>query len=101
MPEQTDKETLTKIQASLEDIKAILTLANSEKLEEAKKLKLKEGPTKLQVYNLYNGTKSTQEIAQAIQKSTDYVNSYLSILRHEGLIGTTERSGKQIHEQLF
>jgi hypothetical protein len=100
MPEVTAKE-LEKIQKTLEDIKAILILANQEKLVEAKKKLLKEGSVKLQVYNLCDGFKTTQDIAQAIQKSTDYVNSYLSILRREGLIRTAEKEGKQIHEPIF
>ena len=62
---------------------------------------LKEGSVKLQVYNLCDGIKTTQDLAQAIQKSTDYVNSYLSILRREGLIRTVEKEGRQVHEQIF
>jgi Mn-dependent DtxR family transcriptional regulator len=62
---------------------------------------LKEGSVKLQVYNLCDGTKTTQDIAQSIQKSNDYVNSYLSILRREGLVRTVEKEGKQVHEQNF
>jgi hypothetical protein len=100
MPEVSAKE-LEKIQKTLEDIKAILILTNQEKLGEAKKTLLKEGSVKLQVYNLCDGSKTTQDIAQAIQKSTDYVNSYLSILRREGLIRTAEKEGKQVHEPIF
>ena len=66
-----------------------------------KKSLLKEGSVKLQVYDLCDGTKTTQDVAQAIQKSTDYVNSYLSILRREGLIRTVEKDGRQAHEQIF
>jgi nucleoside-diphosphate-sugar epimerase len=90
---------LKKIQRTLEEIKAILT--NQDKLAEAKKALLKEGSVKLQVYNLCDGTKTTQDIAQALQKSTDYVNSYLSILRREGLIRTVEKEGRLVHEQIF
>lgn len=100
MPEVSAME-LEKIQKTLEDIKAILILTNQEKLGEAKKTLLKEGSVKLQVYNLCDGSKTTQDIAQAIQKSTDYVNSYLSILRREGLIRTAEKEGKQVHEPIF
>lgn len=89
------------MQRTLEEIKAVLTLANQDKLAEVKKSLLKEGSVKLQVYNLCDGTKTTQDVAQALQKSTDYVNSYLSILRREGLIRTVEKDGKQVHEQIF
>jgi len=101
MPEESEKELLKKIQKSLEEIKAILTLTNQDKLAEVKKTLLKEGSVKLQVYNLCDGTRTTQDLAQAIQKSTDYVNSYLSILRREGLVRTVEKDGRQVHEQIF
>jgi hypothetical protein len=101
MPEESEKELLKKMQRTLEEIKAVLTLANQDKLAEVKKSLLKEGSVKLQVYNLCDGTKTTQDVAQALQKSTDYVNSYLSILRREGLIRTVEKDGRQVHEQIF
>jgi len=101
MPEELEKELLKKIQRSLEEIKAILTLTNQDKLAEVKKSLLKEGTVKLQVYSLCDGTRTTQDLAQALQKSTDYVNSYLSILRREGLIRTIEKDVKQVHEQIF
>jgi hypothetical protein len=101
MPEETEKDLLKKMQRTLEKIKAVLTLTNQDKLAEVKKSLLKEGSVKLQVYNLCGGTKTTQDVAQAIQKSTDYVNSYLSILRREGLIRTVEKDGRQVHEQIF
>jgi len=101
MPEETEKDLLKKIQRTLEEIKAVLTLTNQDKLAEVKKSLLKEGSVKLQVYNLCDGTKTTQDVAQALQKSTDYVNSYLSILRREGLIRTVEKDGRQVHEQIF
>jgi len=101
MPEESEKELLRKIQRTLDEIKAILTLSNQDKLAEAKKSLLKEGSVKLQIYELCEGTKTTQDVAQALQKSTDYVNSYLSILRREGLIRTVEKEGRQVHEQIF
>jgi len=101
MPEESEKDLLKKMQRTLEEIKAVLTLANQDKLAEVKKSLLKEGSVKLQVYNLCDGTKTTQDVAQALQKSTDYVNSYLSILRREGLIRTVEKDGRPIHEQIF
>lgn len=101
MPEESEKEILERIQKTLEEIKAIFTLANQEKLAEVKKTLLKEGTVKLQIYDLCDGTRTTQDLAHSIQKSTDYVNSYLSILRREGLIRTVEKEGKQVHEQIF
>lgn len=101
MPEETEKELLKKIQRTLEEIKAILTLTNQDKLAGAKKALLKEGSVKMQVYNLCDGTRTAQDIAQALQKSVEYVNSYLSILRREGLIRTVEKDGKLVHEQIF
>lgn len=101
MLEKPEKDLLRKMQKTLEEIKAVLTLANQDKLAEVKKSLLKEGSVKLQVYNLCEGTKTTQDVAQTLQKSTDYVNSYLSILRREGLIRTVEKDGKQVHEQIF
>jgi len=100
MPETTDR-LLRKIQRSLDEIKAILTLVNQEKLEQSKKLLLKEGSVKLQIYNLCDGTKTTKEIAETIQKDIGYVHSYLSILRREGLIRTVENDGNVVHEQIF
>jgi len=101
MPEESEKDLLKKMQRTLEEIKAVLTLSNQDKLAEVKKSLLKEGSVKVQVYNLCDGIKTTQDVAQALQKSTDYVNSYLSILRREGLIRTVEKDGKQVHEQIF
>jgi len=101
MPEKTEREILASIWRTLEEIKAVFMLANQERLSEIKKDLLKEGSVKLQVYDLCDGIRTTQEIAQSLQKSTDYVNSYLSILRREGLITTTEKEGRQIHEQIF
>jgi hypothetical protein len=100
MPEVQEKS-LEKLQRTLEEIKALLVLTNQEKLDQAKKSLLKEGSIKLQIYNLCDGTKGTQDIAQAIQKTTEYVNSYLSILRREGLIRTVKKEGKLTHEQVF
>ena len=101
MPEKSEREILDSMWRTLEEIKAILVLANQEKLEEVKKLLLKEGSIKLQIYDLCDGTKTTKDIAEATQKDLSYVNSYLSILRREGLVRTGEREGKQVHEQIF
>lgn len=100
MPETID-DLLRNIQRSLDEIKAILTLVNREKLEQTKKLLLKEGSVKLQIYSLCDGAKTTKEIAEAIQKDLGYVHSYLSILRREGLIRTVEKQENMVHEQIF
>jgi nucleoside-diphosphate-sugar epimerase len=101
MPEESEKDILNSMRRTLEDIKAILVLTNQNKLEEAKNQLLKEGSMKRQIYNICDGTKTTKDIATAIQKDIGYVNSYLSILRREGLIRTVEKEGKQVHEQIF
>lgn len=101
MPEESEKELLKRILKLLEENRSLFVLANQEKLSEAKKVLLKEGTVKLQIYDLCDGTKSTHDITQAIKKSAEYVNSYISILRREGLIKTVEKDGKQIHEQIF
>jgi DNA-binding transcriptional ArsR family regulator len=101
MPEEDQISLLKKMQHTLDDIKAILVLSNQEKLAQAKKGLLKEGSVKQRIYELCDGTRTLQDIAGAIQKSTDYVSSYLTILRREGLVRSIEREGKQVHEQIF
>lgn len=91
---------LQNIQDTLEDIKAILVLTNNSKLQESKKELLKKGSEQHKIYELCDG-KTTQEIANAIQKSTDYVHSNISLLRRKGLIKTMEKDGKKVHEQRF
>lgn len=98
---ETSDDLLRNIQRSLDEIKAILTLANREKLEQAKRLLLKEGSVKSQIYDLCDGTKTSKEIGGAIQKDSGYVNSYLTILRREGLIRTVRKEGGAVHEQIF
>lgn len=101
MPEENERQILGSIRRTLEEIKAILALTNQEKLEEVKKTLLKEGSIKRQIYDMCDGTRTTKDVAAAIQKDLGYVNSYISILRREGLIRTVEREGKQVHEQIF
>ena len=101
MPEEDQISLLRKMQHTLDDIKAILMLSNQDKLADAKKKLLKEGSIKQQIYELCDGTKTLQDIGAAIQKSADYVSSYMTILRREGLIRTVEREGRQVHEQIF
>lgn len=101
MPEESEKDILNSIRRTMEEIKAILVLTNQDKLEEKKTQLLKEGTVKQQIYNMCDGTKTIKDIANALQKDVGYVHSYLSILRREGLIRTTEKEGKQICEQIF
>jgi hypothetical protein len=101
MPEENEKDILKSIRRTTEEIRAILVLTNRDKLEETKKQLLKEGSMKLQIYDLCDGTKTTKDIALTIQKDIGYVNSYLTILRREGLIRSIEKDGAQVHEQIF
>ena len=101
MGEESEKDILRRMDRTRGEIKAIRAISNQDKLTGAKKVLLKEGSVKLQVYNFCDGTKTTKDIAEALQKSTDYVFSYLSILRREGLVRTVEKDGSQVHEQVF
>ena len=101
MPEKSERDILDSMSRTLEEIKAILVLTNQEKLGQVKKDLLKEGSVKLQVYELCDGTKTTKDIATALQKDVSYVSSYLTILRREGLVRIVENEGKQVHEQIF
>lgn len=94
------EEKLSNIQDLLEDIKAILLLSNNDMIQQAKKKLLKDGSEQKKIYELCDG-KTTQEIATAINKSTDYVSANLSQLRRKGLIKTIERNNNKIHEQRF
>lgn len=93
-------EQLSNIENVLEDIKAILMLSNNKQIQEAKQQLLKEGSEQKKIYDLCDG-KTTQDIAAAMQKSLEYVNSNLSMLRRKGLIKTVEKDGKKTHEQRF
>ncbi len=101
MPEESERQILDSIRRTLEEMKAILVLTNQEKLQDVKKSLLKEGSVKLQIYEMCDGTRTTKDIATAIQKDMGYVNSYLTILRREGLIRSVEKDGKQVREQIF
>ncbi len=94
------EERLSAIQDLLEDIRAMLVLTNNDKIQEAKKQLLKEGSEQKKIYDLCDD-KTTQEIATVLQKSLEYVNSNLSLLRRKGLIKTVEKDDKKIHQQRF
>lgn len=91
---------LQNIQDTLDDIKAILLLTGNSKLQETKKELLKEGSEQQKIYDLCDG-KTSQEIATTLQKSVEYVNSNLTLLRRKGIIKTIEKDGKKVHEQRF
>ncbi len=101
MPEKSEKELLNDILRVLEEQKSLFLLANQQNLSQIKQSLLKEGTVKLQIYNLCDGSKSTQDITQVLKKTPEYVGSYISTLRREGLIRTVEKDGKQVHEQIF
>lgn len=94
-------DALKNIETALEDIRALITLAFQDKLMEKKKELLKEGSVKKDVYELCDGTRTKDDLARKLKKSTDYVSSYLTILRREGLIHTVEKEGRQVYEQVF
>lgn len=94
-------ELLLNMQKALDEIRSLFILANQEKLKEEKKDLLPENSIKRKIYNLCDGARDTSEIAKGIGKSTNYVNSYLSILRRDGLIRSIEKDGKLFHEQIF
>ena len=88
------------IQDLLEDIKAILILSTNDKIQEATKQLLKEDSKQKKIYDLFDDN-TTQNIANAIKKSPEYVNSNLSQLRRKRLIKTIERKRQKIHVQRF
>ena len=95
------EDKLDEIKILLEDIKGLLLLINQDKLDEMRKKLLKPGSVESQVYELCDGTNTTQDIANKIQKSEDYAAAVLSNLRRKGLIRTVERDGKRISLPLF
>jgi len=101
MPEETEKDLLRKLHGTLTDIRAILVLANEDKLAQAKKRLLPDNSMKLQVYNMCDGTKTTQDISNAIQRPEPSIRAAIGNLRNEGLVRSIEREGKQVHEQIF
>ena|SRR2546422_337 len=101
MPEETEKDVLKKIQGTLTEIRAILALANEDKLCQAKSRLLPPNSLKVQVHSLCDGSRTTQDIANTTQKPESTIRGTLSDLRREGLIRSYERDGKQVHEQIF
>ncbi|MCW4002615.1 MAG: hypothetical protein NWE95_01705 [Candidatus Bathyarchaeota archaeon] len=101
MPEKSEKELLDDILRVLEEQKSLFLIANQENLSKVKQGLLKEGTVKSQIYDLCDGTRTTQDLTQILKKPPEYVGSYISILRREGLIKTVQKNGKQVHEQIF
>jgi hypothetical protein len=101
MPEETERDILKKMHGTLVEIRAILALANEDKLTQAKKRLLPDNSMKLQVYNMCDGTKTSQDIANAIQRPEPSIRAAIANLRNEGLVRSFERDGKQVHEQIF
>lgn len=95
------EDKLDDIKTLLEDIKGLLLVTNQDKLDEMKKGLLKPGSIENQVYELCDGTNTTQDIATKIQRSSEYTGAVISKLRRKGLVRTVEREGKKIHEQRF
>lgn len=100
MPE-TDAEVLRRIESALDEIRSILKMIHQDKLEEVKNRLLPKDSIKKQIYDMCDGTRTTQDIAKSLQKETGYASSYITILRREGLVKTVEREGMQVHEQVF
>ena len=94
-------EILSEILRTLDEIRSVLILATKDRLRKGKDDLLRKGSKKEEIYNLCDGTRTAPDIAKAIGKDNPYVQSYLSILRREGLIRSVERDGKLIHEQIF
>jgi biotin operon repressor len=93
-------EKMDRIIDKLGDIEAILLLANDGAIQEAKKNLLKEGSEQYKIFELCQG-KTTEEIAQVLGKTQDYVNTNLRRLREKGLVRSVPTKGKLIHEQRF
>ena len=92
---------LEKISTDLEELKSIIILLNQEALQIKKQELLREGSVKKQIYELCDGSNTTSQMASKLSKSNEYIGSYLSRLRREGLIRKTEKNGEAYHEQIF
>ena len=99
MPDENEKDILSHMRRTLEEIKSLLIVTNQEKLKVVKEELLREGSIKRQIYELCDGTNNNRSIATAIQKDEAYVRSYITRLRREGFIRTNEDTGN--HEQIF
>lgn len=94
-------DTLERIQSTVEEIRSLIVLVNQDKLKRVKEKLLKAGSIKERVYNMCDETKTIEEMAQSLGKESNYVRSYLSILRREGLIRNVVKDGRQVYQQVF
>lgn len=96
-----DGDIIIKIQRDLEELKSIIIILNQKELEEKKKKLLPPNTIKKQIYDLCDGSRNIGEIARKMEKSNEYIGSYLSILRREGLIRKIKINDEIYHEQIF
>ena len=97
----SDNNQLDKINSTLDEIKSLIILLNQESLQ-AKKLELlPEDSVKKQIYDLCDGTNTASDMASKLDKSNQYIGSYLSQLRREGIVRKIEKNGEIYHEQIF
>ena len=94
-------DAILNIQRDLEELKSLIVILNQEELEKKKDKLLPKNSIKRQIYDLCDGSKNINELAEAIGRSSDYVRSYLSRLRREGLIRKIEKDREIFHEQIF
>jgi len=94
-------DAIYKIQRELEELKSIIVILNQEKLEKKKNDLIPKDSVKKQIYDLCDGQNSITDIAKEMNKSNQYIGSYLSRLRREGLIRKIEKEGEIYHEQVF
>jgi DNA-binding transcriptional ArsR family regulator len=92
---------LNEIKSLLEDIKALLVVINLDKLDDLKKKLIKPESVESQVYELCDGTNTTQDMAAKIKKSQENVGAVISSLRRKGMIKTISREGRKYYEQIF
>lgn len=98
---ESTKELLEKLQQTMEDIKAILLLANQDQLEAAKKNLLKSGSLEQQVYDLCDGENTNQTIANELNKPEKNIRAAISNLRQKGLIKNVEKNNQKFYEQIL
>ena len=100
MTKSTD-ELLNDILKTLNEFRSLFILANKGSLDTRKAGLLRKGSVKEQVYELCDGTRTASEIGKAVGKDNRYVQSYLSILRSDGLIRSVNVEGKHVHEKIY
>lgn len=94
-------DVLQDVHQILSEIRSLFILANKGSLDTRKAELLPKGSVKEKIYELCDGSRTASEIGEAIGKDNPYVNSYLSILRSDGLIRSVNREGKHVHEKIY